>query len=41
MKQIDAQALQTSVEGINIRPGTLADQFGDGVVLLCFLRHLG
>ncbi len=41
MKQIDAAILQTRVEGINLRPGAFADQIGDGVVLLNFLRHLG
>lgn len=41
MKQIDAAVLQSRVEGVNLRPGSFADQLGDGVVLLNFLRHLG
>ncbi|MEW6211118.1 MAG: hypothetical protein AB1631_22325 [Acidobacteriota bacterium] len=41
MKQIDAAILQTRVEGVNLRPGSLADQIGNQLTLLSFLRHLG
>ena len=41
MKRIDAAILQTRVEGVNLQPGSFADQIGDQTVLLNFLRHLG
>ncbi len=33
--------LATRVSGVNLMPGTLADQLGDGTTLLVFLRHFG
>jgi hypothetical protein len=42
---IDARILQQPVVGVNLRPGTLADQVAVGVnpepQLLVFLRHFG
>lgn len=29
------------VQGLNLRPGTVADQIGDATTLLVFLRHFG
>lgn len=40
-RPIDANALATPVEGRNLQPGTLRDQWGEGRTLLIFLRHLG
>jgi len=40
-RPIAADVLATPVEGRNLRPGTLRDQWGDGRALLIFLRHLG
>jgi hypothetical protein len=34
-------ALESIVTGVGLRPGTLADQIGEGVSLLVFLRHFG
>jgi hypothetical protein len=33
--------LAMSVTGTNLAPGTLADQLGDRLTLLVFLRHFG
>ena len=33
--------LDRPVAGLNLAPGTLRDQLGDGVTLLVFLRHFG
>lgn len=41
MSRIDSGLLDTPVEGLNLRPGTFADQLGDRPTLLVFLRHLG
>ncbi len=40
-RPIAVDALATPVEGRNLRPGTLRDQWGDGRALLVFPRHLG
>lgn len=34
-------ALDTPVDGLNLRPGTLRDQLGPAPTLLVFLRHFG
>lgn len=34
-------AFRARVEGINLRPGTLSDQWEGSMTLLVFLRHLG
>jgi len=39
--KIPESVLQVSVEGRNLKPGSLADQLGTDPVLLVFLRHLG
>ena len=39
MKKIDRTILETATEGLNLHPGTLRDQLGDGPTLLVFLRH--
>ncbi len=41
MEQIDPTVLDTPVEGVNLRPGTLRDQLGVRPTLLYFLRHFG
>lgn len=41
MKSIPAKLLDSPVEGLNLRPGTLRDQLGAGPTLLVLLRHLG
>jgi len=42
MSQAIAPAvLATTVQGRNLRPGTLRDQWAGGPALLAFLRHLG
>lgn len=41
MSTIDLRALRTPVAGLNLRPGTLGDQFVAPGTLLVFLRHLG
>jgi hypothetical protein len=33
--------LERYVQGVNLMPGTLADQLGDAFTLLVFLRHFG
>jgi hypothetical protein len=38
---IDPAVLATPVTGTNLVPGTLADQLGDRLTLLVFLRHFG
>jgi hypothetical protein len=38
---IPADILETPVEGLNLREGTLADQLGDAPTLVVFLRHFG
>ena len=38
---IAPEILATPVEGRNLRPGTLRDQWADGPALLVFLRHFG
>lgn len=40
MKKIPARLLNRPVDGINLKPGTLADQLGEWT-LLVFLRHFG
>lgn len=41
MRTIPADALDTAVTGLNLRPGTLRDQLGPQPTLLVFLRHFG
>ena len=41
MNNINAKLLNSEVNGINLKPGTFADQLGDEPVLLVFLRHFG
>ena len=41
MNTIAKSILSTTTEGVNLRPGTLRDQLGDGTTLLIFLRHFG
>lgn len=41
MERIDKAALDTPVEGVNLRPGSLRDQLGGEPTLLYFLRHFG
>lgn len=41
MHSVDNSAWTRQVEGVNLKPGTLADQVGDGPTLLVFLRHFG
>lgn len=41
MNKIERAILNTSVEGVNLRSGTLRDQLDDGPTLLVFLRHFG
>ena len=41
MERIDRIALETAVEGVNLRPGCLRDQLGAEPTLLYFLRHFG
>jgi hypothetical protein len=38
---LDSSILDASVEGRNLRPGSLRDQLGSRPTLLVFLRHLG
>lgn len=38
---IDPAIWQQPVDGLNLRPGTLANQLSDGPTLLVFLRHFG
>jgi len=42
---VDVKILQQTVDGVNLRPGTLADQLATGEQgepqLLVFLRHFG
>ena len=38
---IDSTILETPVRGVNLQPGTLADQLGQEPVLALFLRHFG
>jgi len=41
MERIDGVTLDTVVEGVNLRPGSLRDQLGAEPTLLYFLRHFG
>jgi hypothetical protein len=41
MKRINSELMSAPVEGLNLAPGTLADQLGHGGDLIFFLRHLG
>lgn len=42
MKEIDPQILSQPVDGVNLKPGTLADQIDpQRPTLLVFLRHFG
>jgi len=41
VERIDGVALDTAVEGVNLRPGSLRDQLGAEPTLLYFLRHFG
>ncbi len=41
MTKIDSTLLNTAVEGVNLRPGSLREQLGAGATLLVFLRHFG
>ena len=41
MERIDRVTLDTTIEGVNLRPGNLRDQLGAGPTLLYFLRHFG
>lgn len=38
---IAPEVLALPVDGQNLVPGTLADQLGDRLTLLVFLRHFG
>lgn len=38
---IDSEIWQQPVQGVNLQPGTLADQLQPGPNLLVFLRHFG
>lgn len=38
---LSPDVLSLPVTGVNLGPGTLADQLGDDVTLLVFLRHFG
>jgi hypothetical protein len=41
IERIPTEILDTAVEGVNLRPGTLRDQLGNEASLLVFLRHFG
>ncbi len=41
MDVIPSKLMQAEVRGVNLRPGTLAEQLGERPVLLVFLRHFG
>ncbi len=41
LEHVDRVALESPVKGLNLRPGSLADQLRDRPTLLVFLRHLG
>ena len=41
MERIDWAILDAEVAGVNLRPGSLRDQFGVEPTLLFFLRHFG
>jgi hypothetical protein len=41
MESIPAAALDRPVRGLNLQPGLLRDQLGEGLHLLVFLRHFG
>ncbi len=41
MEKILAGMLDATVEGLNLRPGTLRDQLDQRPTLLVFLRHFG
>ncbi len=41
MRQIDSTILDIVTDGVNLQPGTLREQLGDGPTLLVFLRHFG
>jgi hypothetical protein len=41
MERIDQAVLDASVEGVNLRTGSLRDQLGVEPTLLYFLRHFG
>jgi hypothetical protein len=40
-RAIPEDVLDAQVTGVNLMPGTLRDQLGDGTTLLVFLRHFG
>jgi hypothetical protein len=41
MQTIAPELWGLPVEGLNLRPGNLADQLGSEVTILAFLRHFG
>ncbi|MCH2187007.1 hypothetical protein MK280_14165, partial [Myxococcota bacterium] len=41
LARISEASLSRVVSGVNLMPGTLADQIGDSELLLVFLRHFG
>ncbi len=41
IERIPSEILDSPVEGVNLRPGTLRDQVGSEASLLVFLRHFG
>jgi hypothetical protein len=41
LERVPEEALHAGVTGVGLQPGTLADQIGEGVWLLVFLRHFG
>lgn len=41
MDRIPPEILEAPVSGVNLAPGPLRDQIGDGPTLLVFLRHFG
>lgn len=41
MKSIPQTILDTTVEGVNLAPGTLRTQLSEAPTLLIFLRHFG
>jgi hypothetical protein len=41
IQKLDPDLFDRRIEGVNLRPGALADQLGDPPMLLVFLRHFG
>jgi len=41
LQRIPPELYQATFEGLNLRPGPLADQVAGGLTLLVFLRHFG